>query len=62
VLVSAGPPTTFNDFYEFDVGKQSDTFSDLDISITPKVEPRDLDESQEAISQELYDEVSLCKI
>ena len=32
--------------------------SELDISITPEVEPRDLDESQEAISQELCNEVT----
>jgi len=34
------------------VGEQFDTVSELDISITPKIEPCDLDESQEAISQE----------
>ena len=50
VLVSADLPTTLNDFCEFEAGKQSDTVSELDISITPEVEPSDLDESQEAIS------------
>ena len=58
VLVSADPPTTLNNFYEFDVGEHYDTICELDISITPEVEPRDLDKSQEAISQELCDEVT----
>ena len=40
------------------MGEQSDIISELDISITPKVEPRNLDESQEAISQELCDEIT----
>ena len=38
-------------FFEFEVGEQSDTTSELDISIAPEVEPPYLDESQEAISQ-----------
>ena len=46
-----------NDFCEFDVGEQSDTVSKLDISITPEVEPHDLDDSKD-ISQELSDEVT----
>ena len=50
VLVSVNSPTTLNDFCELDIGEQSDTVSELDISITPKVEPHDLDESQEDIS------------
>jgi len=37
VLVSANPLTTLNDFCEFEVGEQSDTVSELDISIIPKV-------------------------
>ena len=44
ILVFANPPTTLNDFYEFDVGEQSDIVSALDISITPEVEPYDLDD------------------
>jgi len=58
VLVSANSPITLNDFCEFDVSEQSETISELDISITPEVEPRDLDKSQEAISKELCDEVT----
>jgi len=50
VLVFADPPTTLNNFCEFEVGEQSDAVSELDTSITPKVEPRELDESQEDIS------------
>ena len=58
VVVSADPPTTLNDFCEFEVGEQCDTINELDISVTPEVEPSDLDESQEDISQELCDEVT----
>jgi len=58
VLLSTDPPTTLNNFCEFDVGEQYDTMSELNISMTPEVEPRDLDESQEAISHELCDEVT----
>jgi len=58
VLVSANLPTTLNDLYELDVCEQSDIACELDISITPEVEPRDLDESQEVVSQELCDEVT----
>ena len=58
VLVSANLPTTLNDLYELDVCEQSDIACELDISITPEVEPRDLAESQEDISQELCDEVT----
>jgi len=47
VLVSADPPTTLNDFYEFDVGEPPNTISELDISITLEVKHQDLDESQE---------------
>ena len=36
--------------YEFEVGEQSDTVSELDISVTSEVEPRNLDESKEDIS------------
>jgi len=57
VLVSADPPTMLNDFCEFDVGEQSDTVSELDISITPEVEPYDLDDLKD-ISQELCDKVT----
>ena len=45
ILVSTNTPTTLNEFCEFDVDEQSDTVSQLDIIITGKVEPRDLDES-----------------
>ena len=33
VLVSANPPTALNSFCEFDVGEQSNTVGELDISI-----------------------------
>jgi len=55
VLVYVNLPTTLNDFCELDVGEQSNTVSELDISITPEVEPHDLDDSKD-ISQELHDE------
>jgi len=45
VLVSIDPRATLNDFCEFDVGEQSDTVSELDMGITRKLEPCDLDES-----------------
>jgi len=35
-----------NNFCEFDVGKQSDTVSELDISTTPEIEPHGLDDSK----------------
>jgi len=57
ILVYIDLPTTLNDFCEFQVCEQSDTVCELDISVTPEVEPRDLDDSK-AISQELHDEVT----
>jgi len=55
VPVSASPPTTLNNFCNFDVGEQSDSVSELDIGITLEVEPHNLHESQEV--KELCDEV-----
>jgi len=46
ILVYVYLPTTLNNFCEFDVGEQFDTIGELDISITPKVEPHDLDNSK----------------
>jgi len=46
ILVYVNLPTTLNDFCEFDVSEQSDAVSELDISITPEVEPHDLDDSK----------------
>jgi len=57
ILVYVDLPTTLNNFCEFKVGKQFDTVSELDISVTPEVEPHDLDDSKD-ISQELHDEVT----
>ena len=45
VLVYVDPPTSLNDFCEFVVGEQSNTVSELDISVTPEIEPHDLDEA-----------------
>jgi len=57
ILVYVDLPTTPNDFCEFDVGEQSDPISELDTSITPEVEPHELDDSK-AISQEFCDEIT----
>jgi len=56
-LTSSPKYVTEDNFCEFDMGEQSDTVSELDISITPEVEPYDLDDSK-GISQELCDEVT----
>jgi len=58
ILVYVYLSTTLNDFYEFEVCERSDTISELEISITPEVEPHNFDKSQEVISQELCDEVT----
>ena len=57
VLVYADPPTTLNEVCKFDVGKQSNTVSELDISITLEVKLHDSDDSKD-ISQELCNEVT----
>ena len=50
-------PTTFNDFRELEVGKQSDLDSELETSIAPGIELHDFDDSKD-ISQELHDEIT----
>jgi len=50
-------PTTLNNFCELEVGKQSALVSELEISITPKIELHDLDDL-EIISQELCEELT----
>ena len=40
------------------MGEQSDIILELGISITPEVEPRDLDKSQEDISEKLCNKVT----
>ena len=56
-LILLGLPITLNDFYEIEMGEQSDTISESDISIAPEVELDDLDDSND-ISQELCDEAT----
>ena len=58
VLVFTDPPTTLNDFCEFEVVEQSNTVNELDISATREVDPCDLEESWDDISKELCNEVT----
>ena len=51
VLVSTDPSTTLNDFCEFEVGEQYDTVTELEISITPKFEPHDLDDLKDIFTR-----------
>jgi len=48
-------PTTLNNLYELEMGKQSDLVSELEMSIAPRIELHDLDDSKD-ISQESCEE------
>ena len=52
IFISSNPPTTLNDFYEFQEGEDLKSATELDMRITPDIEHRDFDESKEAILQD----------
>jgi len=57
VLVSANPPAPFHHSREFEEGEDLKSASEVNMSVTPEIEHRNFDESDDTILQETIVEV-----
>ena len=56
-LVSTDPPAPFHHSREFEEGEDLESASELNMSVTPNIEHRDFDESDNTILQEIIMEI-----